>query len=275
MKAITDFVRILEIKRYSRQTIDSYKSNLQLLEVHYHPQQLSELSDQQLIQFIYHLVHTKQISSSYQRQFVGAIKLFYRELLNRQVPLEFLQVARKENKLPVVLSEWEVAAILENTKNIKHKAIISLLYSAGLRVGELLALKKTDIDSKRMCIFIRQAKGKKDRYTLLSVKLLELLREYYKQHKPKVYLFEGQNGGKYSAESINQFIKRSVKRAGIKKAVSAHTFRHSFATHLLERGVGIGHIQKLLGHNNISTTLMYTHIANDNVLSIKSPLDTL
>jgi len=156
----------------------------------------------------------------------------------------------------------------------KHKAIISVIYGAGLRVGELLELKKTDIDSDRMLIHIKGAKGKKDRYTILSEKVLKLLREYYKKNKPKDYLFEGQKGGKYSSESASQLFKRAAIKAKISKPVTLHTLRHSFATHLLEEGIGIVHIQKLLGHSNISTTLIYTHIAKDTLINIKSPLDT-
>jgi len=150
---------------------------------------------------------------------------------------------------------------------------LSLIYSAGLRIGELLELRKADIDSERMLIHIKGAKGKKDRHTILSENVLQLLREYYRQYKPKEYLFEGQKGGKYSAESAGQLFKRAVKKAQIKKPVTLHSLRHSFATHLLEQGIGITHIQKLLGHNNIKTTLIYTHIADESIQKIKSPLD--
>ena len=163
--------------------------------------------------------------------------------------------------------------IIDNTNNLKHKAIVSVIYSAGLRIGELLALKKTDIDSERMLIHVRDGKGKKDRFTILSKKVLELLRVYYKKYQPNEYLFEGKKGGKYSSESASQLFKRAAKKANIAKHVTLHTLRHSFATHLLEQGIGIAHIQKLLGHSNISTTLIYTHIAKDAIQKINSPLD--
>ena len=223
--------------------------------------------------FIYHLVNIKGISASYQRQIVGALKLFYKEIHRRDISFEYLKVTQRENKLPVVLSKTETIRLIENTNNLKHKAILSLIYSAGLRIGELLELKKEDIDSERMLIHIKGAKGKKDRYTILSNKVLLLLRDYYKEYKPKMYLFEGQKGGKYSSESAGQLFKRALKKAKINKSATLHTLRHSFATHLLEDGISIAHIQKLLGHNNISTTLIYTHIAKDSIQNIKSPLD--
>ena len=273
MDVITDFVKILELKRYSKQTIASYKGHLLMVKTHFKTKSFNSISDEELFEFIYHLVTTKKISASYQRQIVGSLKLFYKELFNRDIPFQYLKVTQRENSLPVVLSKNEVYRIIENTNNLKHKAMISLIYSAGLRIGELLALKKEDIDSERMLIHIRNAKGKKDRYTILSKKALQLLRAYYKKYTPGVYLFEGQKGGKYSAESAGQLFKRAAKKANIQKHVTLHSLRHSFATHLLESGVGIAHIQKLLGHANIQTTLIYTQIARDALQQIKSPLD--
>jgi integrase/recombinase XerD len=147
------------------------------------------------------------------------------------------------------------------------------IVGSGLRIGELLELRLSDIDSERMTVRVNQGKGKKDRLTILSHNVLKVLRKYFVEYKPKDYLFEGQNGGKYSASSSRNVLKQSMKRAKITKPATLHTLRHSFATHLLENGVGIAHIQKLLGHHNIKTTLIYTHIANDSLMTIKSPLD--
>lgn len=273
MDIITEFVKILELKRYSKQTINSYKSHLLMVKSHFKGRPFKSISDKELFEFIYHLVNIKGISASYQRQMVGGLKLFYHEIHGRSIPFEYLKVTQQEKKLPVVLSKKEVYKVIENTNNLKHRALLAVIYSAGLRIGELLELKKTDIDSERMLIHIRAAKGKKDRYTMLSKKVLELLRKYYKEYKPKEYLFEGQKGGKYSAESAGQFFKRALKKSKIEKPATLHTLRHSFATHLLEEGVGITHIQKLLGHSNITTTLIYTHIANESIQKIKSPFD--
>ena len=273
MNIITEFVKILELKRYSRQTINCYKGHLELTKNYFKKKSFKSLSDKELFEFVYYLVSTKEISASYQRQVVGALKLFFKEIHNREIPFQYLNVTQRENKLPVVLSKKEVIRLIENTNNLKHKAILSLIYSAGLRIGELLELKKNDIDSERMLIHIKRAKGKKDRYTILSAKVLVFLREYYKEYKPKLYLFEGQKGGKYSSESASQVFKRALKKTKIKKHATLHTLRHSFATHLLEDGISTAHIQKLLGHKNISTTLIYTHIAKESIQNIKSPLD--
>jgi integrase/recombinase XerD len=174
-----------------------------------------------------------------------------------------------------VLSEQEVKMIFNHVDNLKHKCILSLTYSAGLRLGEVINLKPTDIDSKRNYVIIRQGKGKKDRYSLLSVRILELLRQYYREYQPKEYLFEGQFGGPYSATSIHNILKAAVTKAGIKKRVTVHTLRHSFATHLMENGVDIRYIQTLLGHQSSRTTEIYTHITQRGLGKIKSPLDNL
>ena len=187
---ITDFIKILELKRYSKNTIESYQSHLRLVRSHFDNKSFKQISDKELFEFIYHLIHTKNISASYQRQIVGGLKLFYKEIYNRQIPFENLKVERQEKKLPVVLSKQEVRALINSISNLKHKAIMALLYGSGLRIGELLELKKTDIDSQRMVVHIRGAKGKKDRYSVLSENVLDLLRKYYKKYQPKEYLFE-------------------------------------------------------------------------------------
>lgn len=273
MDAVTDFVKILTLKRYSNNTITSYKSHVLYAKQFFYPTPLKQVTDKALFQMVYFMVQHKNISASYQRQLIGALKLFYKEVFNRNVPFEYVQVTQRERNLPKVLSKQEVKQIINNTNNLKHEALLSIIYSAGLRIGEALALQLSDIDSDRMLIHIRRAKGKKDRYTLLSVKALKVLRLYYKAYKPKVYLFEGQKGGKYTAESALKVLKRAAKASGINKTVTLHTLRHSFATHLLEDGIGIAHIQKLLGHSKITTTLIYTHIAKDALGVIKSPLD--
>lgn len=219
------------------------------------------------------MVNTKNIAASTQRQVVGSLKLFYKEVYNLDRDFSKLVVSQRENKIPDVLTVNEMKLILNHTKNLKHKALLSLLYGSGLRIGELLELKLTDINSERMTVHVRQAKGKKDRLTILSSNVLKVLRKYFEEYEPKVYLFEGQNGGKYSAGSARKILKTSMTMARINKVATLNTLRHSFSTHLLENGVGISHIQKLLGHQNIKTTLIYTYIANDSLIAIKSPLD--
>jgi integrase/recombinase XerD len=185
----------------------------------------------------------------------------------------YIQRPKKEKILPNVLSENEVQLILNHTDNLKHKAILSLIYSAGLRRGELINMKINDIDSKRMYVIIRQGKGRKDRYSILSEKVLELLRRYFKEYQPKEWLFEGQFGGQYGASSIQHILKDAVALSKIRKKVTVHTLRHSFATHLLERGTDIRYIQELLGHQSSKTTEIYTHITQRGLGKIKSPLD--
>ncbi|WP_237390720.1 tyrosine-type recombinase/integrase [Fulvivirga sediminis] len=175
--------------------------------------------------------------------------------------------------MPEVLSQNEVKRMIAAMSNLKHKCIISLLYSVGLRRSELLNLKISDIDGERMQIRIENAKGGKDRYTLLGKNVLEDLRQYYKQWRPQQYLIEGQNGGPYSGKSVVNVVKEAARRAKIQKNVVPHMLRHSFATHLLEDGVNLRQIQLLLGHNSTKTTEVYTHIANTSMKLIRNPLD--
>ncbi len=182
---------------------------------------------------------------------------------------------RREKILPDVLSKSEVGAILAATDNVKHKTIISVIYSCGLRRSEAIDLKIRDIDSQRMMIKITGAKGKKDRYVQLSDVLLKLLRVYYGEYKPKMWLFEGQKGGQYTAESISSVLKAAAQRAGISRRVYPHILRHSFATHQLEQGIDIRFIQSWLGHESVKTTQRYTHVSEHNFKNFKNPLDEL
>ena len=169
----------------------------------------------------------------------------------------------------------DISKILEATKNLKHKTILLLIYSAGLRLNELLELRIGDIDSEAMRIHIRFGKGKKDRYVMLSENVLELLREYYKVYKPNDYLIEGQNGGKYSPKSVQSVFKKSLQKSVVNKRATVHTLRHSFATHLLDDGTDIRYIQELLGHKRLETTQIYTHVSSHSINKIKSPADKL
>jgi site-specific recombinase XerD len=182
---------------------------------------------------------------------------------------------KKPDSLPNILSVEDIRKIITSIANLKHRVIISTIYSCGLRISEAVNLKIQDIDSSSMTVKIVNAKGKSDRIVMLSEKLLESLREYFKKYRPKVYLFEGQNGGKYSARSIQQIFNHAVKRAKIKKKVTVHTLRHSFASHLLDNGTDIRFIQELLGHKHLSTTQIYTHINPVSVKKIRSPFDSL
>jgi integrase/recombinase XerD len=189
--------------------------------------------------------------------------------------VDFIQRPRREKRLPNVLSKNEVKSILEAPTNLKHRAMLSLIYACGLRRSELLSLTKFDIDSKRMVVIIRMAKGKKDRIVPLSPKILSLLRDYYKSYNPKEFLFEGQGGGKYSEKSLENVFKQSLLKANNKKPVTLHWLRHSYATHLLESGTDLRYIQDLLGHKSSKTTEIYTHVSTKIIEHIKSPFDDL
>lgn len=187
-----------------------------------------------------------------------------------------LERPKKEKKLPEILSKNEISKLLKAVKNLKHKAILYLVYSAGLRVGEVVKLKPTDIDSDRMLIPIIQGKGKKDRYTILSETALSILRQYVKVYKPEHWLFPGQHPDKHLTErSVQKVFGNARIDAKIRKDVSVHNLRHSFATHLLEGGVNLRYIQELLGHSSSKTTEIYTHVTQKNLSNIISPLDTI
>ncbi len=268
------FKRWLEEKRYSENTINTYvevtcffvKYCILINDFNYRKRLIE--------QFNYDFIVQKNKSISYQNQCINGIKK-YLEYKNIEIESFAIERPKKERKLPVVLSMFEVKLLLENTTNLKHKTLLSILYSGGLRIGEALQLTLSDIDSKRMLIHIKNAKGKKDRYTLLAPSFLTLLRTYYKQYKPAYYLFEGKNNAKYTATSAQKILKKSLQKAGIHKAVTLHTLRHSFATHLLENGTDIRYIQELLGHSSPKTTMIYTHVSNKKLSNIKNPFENL
>jgi len=274
MNYINDFINKLQIKRYSSSTIKSYKNavNLFFNESGLLPESVNE---KDIESYILNKVSVKKISRAFQKHLVCSLKLFFSEVCNKKLKLDYLYPDRGEKKYPTVLSKEEVKLILDSTFNLKHKTILSVIYSGGLRLSELVNLKINDIDSKRMLIYIKQAKGNKDRNVVLSDKLLTLLRQYYKIYKPKLWLFHGQNGGQYSKRSVQKILDNVLSKIKINKKASIHTLRHSYATHLLETGTDIRFIQELLGHNSIKTTQIYTHISNTQISAIKSPLDSL
>ena len=270
-----EFTKTLTLKNYSHNTIRTYKAMLAGFLEFYSGKDPMHITEEEIREYLLFLIQEKDVSLSYQNQAINAIKFYYEQVLGRPVRTYYIQRPKKGRNLPSVLSENEVQLILNSTDNLKHKAILSLIYSAGLRRSELINLQPGDIDSKRMYVIIRSGKGNKDRYSILSEKVLELLRQYFREYKPGEWLFEGQYGGQYSATSIQNILKQAVRRAGIKKRVTVHTLRHCFATHLLEHGVDLRYIQELLGHQNPKTTEIYTHITQRGLGKIKSPIDGL
>lgn len=271
------FKVILEIKRYSKSTIESYGSFFKLFQTFYNysDKNIESLQDRDVLNSIYKLIKVKQYSISSQKQLIGSISLFYKELFRRTIDFSLLYPTRKREYLPTVLSKNEVKTILKVVKNKKHKAIISTIYGLGLRISEVIVLEISDIDSTRMIVTIKNSKGNRDRIVMLPKTLLITLRDYFKEYKPKKYLFEGQRGGMYNSSSIRKFFTKAKINAEITKPATIHTLRHSFATHLFENGTDIRLIQKLLGHKNIKTTLIYTHISKSVISNIESPLDSL
>lgn len=269
------FILKLKELRYSERTIVSYKSCFEEFINYYHDYEIDQIDETMIVNFLRYLVTERRVSISYQNQSINAIKFYFEHVLRGQRKVYRIDRPQADKLLPVVLSEEEVAAILNATPNLKHKAILMTIYSAGLRVGEAVRLRINDIDSKRMQIRVVQSKGRKDRYTLLSKKTLVTLRSYYVPYRPQKWLFEGPDGGPYSDSSIQAILRASVKRAGIKKRVTVHTLRHSFATHLLENGVDLRYIQSLLGHSSSTTTEIYTHVTTKGFDQIVSPLDRL
>lgn len=268
-----EYLQKLQLKKYANNTIKTYVLLFEKFINHYKELPLLEINDTHIRDFMSIQV-AEQKSNSYINQMINAIKFYYEIVLNQPNVYYQIERPRKQEKLPNVLSKEEVKNLINNTNNVKHRCIVELLYSAGLRRGELINLKINDIDSSRMLIRIEGSKGNKDRLTLLSETLLKNLRSYFKLWRPETYLFESPNKGQYSGTSIEKIIKKAAKNAKIRKNVTPHTLRHSFATHLLEAGTDLRNIQTLLGHSSISTTEIYTHLAVDNFKKIKNPLDS-
>ena len=265
----------LVIRNYSKQTVASYLSAINHFANWLIIEKVTNVNDEIVEKYLYHLKRKKKHSISSMKQSVASLKFIFSDVLNKNIPPTLNVRFRKEEKIPIVLSETEVTRLLNAVHNLKHKAILMTIYSSGIRLNELLSLKIKDIDFDRNLILIKMGKGKKDRQSVLSNSLKNILVKYLEKYYPRKYLFEGQKGGKYSASSVQAIMKKAVKISGIKKHATVHTLRHSFATHLLENGTDIRFIQKLLGHKRLETTQIYTHISTISFNRIKSPLDRL
>jgi integrase/recombinase XerD len=276
MQQIEKFKQWLQSKRYSDNTIKTYSEALKSFLTFFKDKSVFEITNGDVILYNNEYILKNKLSASYQNQIVNAIKLYFKTIQNIKIELDKVHRPKRAKELPNVLSKEEVKSILMAPSNLKHKAMLSLIYSCGLRSGELIALKPVHIDSKRNIVLLKNAKGKKDRIAPLSLKILELLREYFKIYKPTTYLFEGQvSGMPYDARSLQQVLKQSIKKAGITKPVTLHWLRHSYATHLLESGTDLRYIQELLGHSSSKTTEIYTHVSTKSLQNIVSPFDTL
>lgn len=275
-EAIEKFERWMQSRRYSVNTIRTYADALRTFLKFFADRPVESLTNEDVIRFNNDYIRARNCSLSLQNQVVNALKLFFAHVMHTQIVTEAIHRPRNEHKLPNVLSKEEVKALLATLGNLKHRTMLSLIYSCGLRCGELLALKPEHVDSDRNLLIIRQGKGFKDRVTPLSEKTIALLREYYKAYRPKVFLFEGMyEGMPYDARSLQQVLKSAVKKAGIQKRVTLHWLRHSYATHLLEAGTDLRYIQEILGHKSSKTTEIYTHVSTKQIRNIVSPFDQL
>jgi integrase/recombinase XerD len=271
-----EYLDKLTLKRYSPNTQRTYITAFSDFINYFKTRPLDEITDQEKKDYMLYLVEKRQISASFQNQIINAIKFYYEKVLGQaKMPYMILERPLKERHLPTVLSEEETKRIMNSVTNLKHKTVLLTIYSGGLRISEAINLKITDIDKNRKSIFIRDAKGKKDRYTLLSKKLIPYLDRYITEYKPKLWLFEGQDGGQYSQRSIQAVLTEACKIAGITKKATVHTLRHSFATHMLEHKYDLRYIQELLGHSSPKTTQIYTHITRKGMDQLESPLDNL
>lgn len=272
---IENFIQYLENMRYSHNTVTAYSEGLKIFLRFTNNKPVEEITPQDIEDFNSDYILKNDYSTSYQNGVINAIKLFFKRIANIHINLEELERPKKQFKLPVVLSLDEVERVLNSIANVKHKCMLTLIYSCGLRVGELISLKIEDIDSQRMVIHIKQAKGSKDRIVPLAPSALKLLRTYYQLYRPKKYLFNGSDSYQYSRSSIQSVFRAAVKRANIRKKCTLHTLRHSYATHLLESGVNLRYIQELLGHNSPKTTQIYTHVTSEESRKVTSPLEKL
>ncbi|OCB78875.1 tyrosine-type recombinase/integrase [Flavobacterium crassostreae] len=273
---IEKFRQWLRSKRYSENTVATYCDALKSFLLFYQDKPVSQITNEDVIIYNNQYILKNNLSASYQNQIVNAIKLFFKTVRETKIEIDKIHRPKRIKLLPNVLSKEEIKSILNAHRNLKHRAMLSLIYSCGLRRSELLNLKPADIDSKRGIVIIKQSKGRKDRIAPLSTKILEILREYYTYYKPKIWLFEGQiSGTTYSEKSLQSILKQALHKTNIQKPVTLHWLRHSYATHLLENGTDLRYIQELLGHSSSKTTEIYTHVSTKNLQQIKSPFDDL
>jgi site-specific recombinase XerD len=241
----------------------------------YHNASIDEISTDQVKDFLQYIIADRNLSVSYINQMISAVRIFQKDVLGKEWESIRIKRPRRVKKLPVVLSKEEVKSMIETTRNLKHRAILAVIYSAGLRISEAISLRPSDIDSDRKQIRVL-GKGNKYRYTLLSENTLDMLRIYWRAYRPVRYLFEGQRkGDPVSKSTIQKVFKNACEKTGIKKPASVHSLRHSFATHLLESGINLKIIQSLLGHSSLRTTSIYLHVTRFDPASIKSPFDEI
>ena len=273
--ALEQFSVNLQAGGYAAKTISTYLGMAKTFLHYFEDRELQSIDNEDIRRFLSDHVVAKQYSVSYHRQMMGALRLFFSQQIGLKVIVEILPLPRKDFRLPKVIGKEDMKQIIAMTRNLKHEAIVSILYGAGLRVGELLALKVADLDFKESWIRVEQGQGRRDRLVPMARGLQRLLPRYMEAYQPRDFLIEGADGGMYSSSSVNNILKTAASRAGYTKGISAHVLRHSFATHLLNDGVDLRIIQELLGHKSSRTTEIYTHVSNRDLGRIRNPLDNL
>lgn len=265
----------LQLRGITPRTQSTYLREVTNL-ANYYKKSPAELGEEEVKEYLAHLLEKRGLSSGTYKYYVSGIKFLYKTTLNREEVVAKIKYPKAKIKLPVVLDLSEVRMLLSVMENLKHRTVLTITYSAGLRVSETAHLKVTDIDSKRMMVRVRQGKGGKDRYTILSKTALECLREYWRAYRPKDWLFEGQKEGSHICySSIRKIFVEAKERAGITKPVGPHSLRHAFATHLIEAGTSLHHVQLLMGHKSPKTTTVYLHVSKMNLAQVVSPLDSI
>ena len=267
---ISNFKQEMQRRNYSKNTIDSYVACLNFFFGKSSKDHPKNMNKNDIKNFLFQF---KEVNT--QRNYHSAIKKFYDVCMGQKEKFKYIPYAKKNEKLPIVLSIEEIQKMFSVCENLKHKVILALLYSCGLRVSELINLKWENIDRSRMVINILQAKGKKDRQVMLTPQLLPLLEKYWKEYKSKMYVLNGQSELQYSDRSVGEVVKQLAKKAGINKRVYTHLMRHCSFTHMVENGTDINLIQKLAGHSNVKTTAIYTHISHNIISKITSPLNNI
>ncbi len=272
-QALVKFTLWMQQKRYSKNTIATYQALLVIFFKYFTPKKINAITAEDIITFNQQYILARNYSYTYQNQVINAIKLFYKVHNNSVLNINSIERPKKSKRLPEVLSINEIKAILGALRNLKHKTLFCLIYSCGLRIGEALQLQLKDIDLQRNLVHLKAGKGKKDRYIPLSINMRNLLPIYYQSYQPQKFVFEGLDAKPYSAASARKILKKALLQTTIKKRVTLHTLRHSYATHLLENGTDIRFIQEFLGHSNPKTTMIYTHVSTASLKKIKNPFD--
>lgn len=261
--------------RYSKSTVKTYCAMMDQFLTHYYTHKPEEITTEMIRAYLRYLVMEREVSTSFQNQAINAIKFYYEKVLGGQQKTYFIDRPRKERKLPEVLSKTEIVALLKSVKNLKHKAILSTIYAGGLRISEAINLKLSAVDFDEKRLHIKAAKGKKDRYVPLAERSILILKKYLEVYAPLKFMFEGKPNAPYSASSIQKIVKNATLNIGVKKHITPHSLRHSFATHMIESGVNLRYVQQILGHKNSKTTEIYTHITDIALQQITNPLDQL